>query len=119
MNLVSIFQLIIAGISLGFLVSAWLKFIRREKRQTVFKLLAHNIIWLGILLLTIFPNSTHELSEKLGFGESLNTFIFIGFVIVFMIIFKIITMIERIEREVSEIIRNETLSHLKHDSKNE
>lgn len=115
MKLVSLFQLAMAAISFGFLANAWFKFLRREQRQTVFKLLANNLVWLGILLFSLFPQATHVLSEKLGFGDSLNTFIFIGFVLVFMILFKIINMIERVERNISEIVRNETLSPLKKD----
>lgn len=115
MRLVSLFQFAIAAISLGFLASAWLKFIRREQRQTIFKLLTNNLVWFAILLFAIFPQITHIISARLGFGESLNTLIFIGFVFVFMILFKIITMIERVERNISEIVRNETLSKLKQD----
>jgi hypothetical protein len=101
-----------AVISLLFLVSAWMKFLRREQRQTIFKLLTNSVIWLGILIFSLFPASTHLISEKLGFGESLNTFIFIGFVVVFMILFKIITMIERIEKNISEIVRKEALDKI-------
>lgn len=112
MKLVSFFQAAMAIISLMFLVSAWMKFLRREQRQTVFKLLANTVVWLGILIFSLFPSSTHSISEILGFGESLNTFIFIGFVIVFMILFKIITMIERIEKNISEIVRKEALDKI-------
>ncbi|EKE18625.1 MAG: hypothetical protein ACD_9C00280G0001 [uncultured bacterium] len=112
MKLVSLFQAIMAITSLMFLVSAWMKFLRREQRQTFFKLFTNNIVWLGILIFSLFPQSTHNISQKLGFGESLNTFIFIGFVIVFMILFKIITMIERIEKNISEIVRKEALDKI-------
>src|SRR6266567_4195421 len=103
MSLVFIFRIIMAAISVGFLATSWIKFIRREQRQTIFKLLANNLVWFGILVFSLVPQATHNISQKLGFGESLNTFIFSGFVIVFMIIFKIINMIERTERNISEI----------------
>jgi hypothetical protein len=47
-----------------------------------------------------------------GLGENLNTLIFIGFVAVFVMIFKIINIIERIEKNISEIVRKEALGHL-------
>lgn len=119
MSLVFIFRIAMSAVAFGFFLNAWFKFLRREQRQTIFKLLVNNVIWLSIFLFSIFPQSTHSISQKLGFGESLNTFIFIGFVIVFMILFKIITMIERIEKSVSEIIRNETLSPLRKTQKND
>jgi len=113
MNLPSLFQLLFAAIAFGFWLNALLKFFRRERSQTIFKFLANSVIWLGIVLFALFPKETHTISADLGFGESLNTFIFIGFVIVFIILFKIINMIERVERNISEIIRKEALTKIK------
>ena len=101
-----------AAIASGFLLNTWLKFLRRERSQTIFKLLASNLVWFGIIIFSLFPQATHILSQRLGFGESLNTFIFIGFVLVFMILFKIINIIERTERNISEIVRKEALSKI-------
>lgn len=112
MELVFFFRIAMTAVACGFLFDAWLKFIRRENSQTIFKLFAKNLIWIGIIVFSLFPQATHNISQKLGFGESLNTFIFIGFVVVFMIVFKIITMIERIEKNISEMVRNESLNNL-------
>lgn len=100
---------IIAGV---FIFSTFVKFMKRENRQTIFKLLATSFVWISIALFALFPAATHLISERLGFGESLNTLIFIGFVIVFVILFKIINMIERTERNISEIVRKEALDKI-------
>ena len=112
MDIAFIFQLMAAVIAFGFFISGCIKFVRREQSQTFFKLFANSVVWLSILIFSIFPSATHKISENLGFGESLNTFIFIGFVIVFMLLFKIINMIERTERHISEIVRQEALSKI-------
>lgn len=105
-------QLILAIISLLFICNEIVKFIKREERQTPFKLIFTIFIWANIFIFSTFPDSTHILSKKIGFGENLNTLIFIGFFIVFIIIFKIVNMIEQIERNISEIVRKEALNRL-------
>lgn len=112
MTLVFIFRIIMAVVASIFLINSWLKFLKRENNQTFFKLVTNNIIWLSIGIFSLLPTETHSISEKLGFGESLNTFIFIGFVIVFAILFKIINILERTERNISEIVRKEALSQI-------
>lgn len=119
MSLVFIFQLFAATIAFAFFANGFVKFFRGQRSQSFFKLLANSVVWIGIILFALFPKATHYISADLGFGESLNTFIFIGFIIVFMIIFKIITMIERVEKNISEMVRNETLSPLKNIHKND
>lgn len=112
MSTVFIFRIILAVVAGTFVFSAFAKFMKRENRQTIFKLIANSFVWISVALFAIFPSTTHLISERLGFGESLNTLIFIGFVIVFVILFKIINMIERTERNISEIVRKEALDKI-------
>lgn len=112
MSIVFILRIVLTIVAATFVFSAFVKFMKRENRQTIFKLIANSFIWISVALFAIFPSATHLISERLGFGESLNTLIFIGFVIVFMILFKIINMIERNERNISEIVRKEALNKI-------
>lgn len=113
MEIPSIPQLILAAIAGSFLLNALIKFFKRERSQSVVKIFANLFIWGFILIFSLFPSFTHYLSKILGFGENLNTFIFIGFVIVFMILFKVINILERIERNISEIVRKDALEKIK------
>ena len=112
MNLIIFFRFILVLVALIFTFGAFTKYVKRQNGQTIFKLLANSIVWISIAVFAIFPKVTHTISENLGFGESLNTLIFIGFVFVFIILFKIINVIERTERNISEIVRKEALSKI-------
>lgn len=112
---ISIYQIFLGIVAIFFLANGVLKFFSKEKSQTFFKLLMTLIIWGSIFSFAIFPKVSHLLSEKLGLGENLNTLIFIGFVFVFAIIFKLLSILERIERNISEIVRKESLSNIKKD----
>jgi len=108
----SVYQIVILIISLYFIFGATAKYIKKEEGQTFIKFFFAIAVWSGIIIFSIFPNLTRTISLKLGFGENLNTMIFIGFIIVFMIIFRLINIMERIERNISEIVRKEALSKL-------
>lgn len=112
---ISILQMLLAVASAAFLFSGAVKFFQREKSQTFFKFLASTLVWGVILSFSLFPQFSHTLNSKLGFGENLNTLIFIGFILVFAILFKIINIIEKIERSISEIVRKESLEKIKTD----
>lgn len=111
MNL-SLYQILLASVAVFSLANGIWKFLRREERQTFFKFLVTISVWGGILSFAIFPSISHVLSAKLGLGENLNTLIFTGFVAIFVILFKLLSIIEKIERNISEIVRKEALDKI-------
>lgn len=112
MSIALLFKISVAIFSFGLFLNGLMKFLSGRRNQTVFKFLANSTVWLAISLSSLFPSHVRIISQKLGFGESLNTFIFIGFIIVFVILFKLISIIERTERNISEIVRKEALSKI-------
>ena len=105
-------RIALVSVSALFLVDGILKFFKREERQTLFKLLSYLAIWGSILMLGLFPGASHAVSQLLGFGENLNTLIFLGFATVFFAIFKLLNAVERLERNISEVVRREALEKL-------
>jgi hypothetical protein len=95
-----------------FMVKGVIRFFKREERQTFFKLASYLVVWGTILTFGLFPHVTRTISQRLGFGENLNTLIFFGFVIVFIALFKLVNAVERLERNISEIVRREALEKL-------
>ena len=109
---ISFYQIVLGMIALLFIANSLIKFVKKEKGQTFFKFLATIVIWGSIFAFAIFPNIAHALSKKLGLGDNFNTLIFIGFVIIFIIIFKLLSIVERLEQSISEIVRKEALNKL-------
>ncbi len=112
----SIFQIALAVIALYFMTAGTAKFLKQEKSQTLFKFLVTIAVWGSIFVFSIVPSASHSLSRSLGLGDNLNTLIFIGFVILFMIVFKLLSVIERLERNISEIVRKKALEELEKEN---
>ena len=108
----SIIQFVLAIISVFFLGNRIIRFFRKERTQTGFKLIMTLLVWGGILFTSLFPVTVHNLSRTLGFGDNLNTLIFFGFVMVFVILFKLLASIENMERNITEVVRKEALKDL-------
>jgi len=108
----SIIQLVLAIISLFFLGNRIIRFSRKERTQTGFKLLMTLVVWGGVLFTSLFPVTVHTISRSLGLGDNLNTLIFFGFVVVFIVLFKLLASIEKVERSLTEVVRREALKDL-------
>lgn len=119
MEKISILQILIGTTAFALLINGLMKFLKREKGQTLFKILANTIVWGGISAFSFFPRLSHTLTSLLGFGENLNTLIFLGFIIVFAILFKIINVVERIEKNISQMVRKEALDKIQQKNSHE
>jgi hypothetical protein len=105
-------NLILVFVAAVFLIDGAFKFFKREERQTLFKLLSYVGVWGSILAFGLFPHLSRRISQFMGFGDNLNTLIFFGFVLVFIALFKLVNSVERLERNISEIVRREALEKL-------
>lgn len=94
------------------ILSRIIRFIQKEQGQTLFKLLMTVGVWGTVSYISLFPNHIRFVSRQLGFGENLNTFIFFGFVVVFVILFRLLSLLEKNERMLTEIIRKQALKDL-------
>ena len=60
-------------------------------------------------VIAIYPNSTYYMSQIIGIEDNINAVILTGFLFVFLIIFKLLSAIEKLEQNISEITRKEAL----------
>jgi len=108
-----IIYLILICVSLWFIGSRFVAFIRHEHNQTAYKFITTFIIWGGILFTSLFPEEVRKFSRQMGFGENLNTLIFFGFVVVFILFFRQLRSIEALERNITDLVRQNALIELR------
>lgn len=110
MQKIYLYQIIIILIAGYFIVSRIIKFIKKEKSQSLIKLTATIIIWASVIFISFFSKTLNNFLDNLGLGVF--SLIFIGFIIMFILIFRLLSFIEILEKNITEIVRKEALKDL-------
>jgi len=121
---IQLYQIIVVSISAVMLFQGAKEFFKREAGQTFLKFAVRIIVWGGMGTVAVYPNSTEIVARLIGIEENINAVIITGFLFIFLIIFKLLSAIEKIEQNISELTRREALSHLQvvkteHDGEDE
>lgn len=112
MTNITMYQWAVAAVALVIIFSRTVRFWKRERAQSVIKYVTVVLVWGMIGGVALFPQVAHWIRRTFGFGENFNTLIFITFVILFVLFFRILSIIERIESQITEFIRKESLREL-------
>ncbi len=107
-----LYQIVVVGLSSVMLFQGIKEFVKRETGQTLLKLVVRLIVWGGMALVAIYPDFTMLMARLIGIEGNINAVILTGFLLVFLIIFKLLSAIEKIEQNISELTRKEALSDL-------
>lgn len=89
------------------------KTIKQKPGQTFLKLAIRIIVWGGMASVALFPSFTNVLAQFIGIEGNVNAVVLTGFLLVFLIIFKILSVVERIEQDITRLTRKEALKQLK------
>lgn len=103
------YQIFLFLLSIFFIFKNYKKFLNSKEHLGMFRFLLSISFWVLVMVLIIFPDVTHFISAKLGMGENLNTLIFTGFIILFIIIFRLFNYIENLEKDITLIVREKAL----------
>ncbi len=84
-------------------------FVKRETGQTFLKLGIRLLVWGGMAAIAIYPDITWVVARALGIVDNINAAVMIGFLLIFLMIFKLLSAIEKIEQNISELTRRDAL----------
>ena len=110
------YQIFLSVVAAGIILERTIRFFKREQNQSVLKYITVVCIWGSIGAISLFPQIAHFIRVTFGFGENFNTVIFIAFVILFALYFRLLSIVERIESNITELIRKESLKDIKKKS---
>lgn len=103
------YQYVVVAVSSVMLYKGIKEFLRRESGQTFLKLLVRLMVWGGMALVAIYPDFTTILARFIGMEGNINAVILTGFLMVFLLIFKLLSAIEKMEQNISELTRKDAL----------
>ena len=106
------YQIVVVLVSVTMLYFGLEKYLRRQPNQSLFKLSARFLVWGGMALVALFPMFTNYIARFIGLEGNINAVILIGFLMVFLMIFKILSVVERIEQDISTLTRRDALKRL-------
>ena len=101
--------LILAGIMLFQGVN---NFIKGKDHQTVLKLAVRIIVWGGMATIVLFPDFSNILANMIGIEGNVNAVILTGFILVFLMVFKLLSAIERLEQQITLLTRKDALKDI-------
>lgn len=81
-------------------------FIRfRESKMSPGMLVIWSVIWIILIALSIFPAGTMYFARLTGIGRGLDVILILGLIGCYYLIFRIYSMIENIEQEITTLVR--------------
>lgn len=99
------------------LILCYFTFLNYKRHEfTVREFLGWMILWVGFIVVTLFPNMFRVFNGKLGTIRAFDLFSVIGFVVVLSISFYTYTSLDRVRKTLEKTIRDLTLKDI-HDEK--
>jgi hypothetical protein len=109
---IHLYQIIILLVSTAMIYQGAEKFLKGQSGQTFWKLGIRILVWGGMAAVAIFPNLSNFLADVIGIQGNINAVILTGFFLVFLMIFKLLSAIERLEQQVTLLTRKEALEEI-------
>ena len=114
----ALYQIVILAVAAFMLYQGITNYLKHQSGQTIVKLATRIVVWGGMAIVVAFPSISNSVAELIGIQNNVNAVILAGFLLVFMMIFKLLSAIERLEQQISIVTRNCALSDIQKEKEN-
>ena len=114
---IHLYQIAVIIISSLMIYQGLNRYFKKQKNQSFLKLLIRLIVWGGMIAIVIYPKASMSLAKIIGIEGNINAVILIGFLFIFLIIFKLLSAIERLEQDLSVLTRKDALKEIKNQNR--
>lgn len=89
----------------------------KQKDITLREFIIWTIFWSIIVVATFIPQETDKLAQFVGVERGADLFVYLSIILLYFIVFKIIVKLEKIDRNITKIVRNTAINNF--EDKNE
>lgn len=81
----------------------------RDKKLQKGEFIFWFFIWVAIIIFALLPSFSDFFAQLLGIGRGVDLFVYIGIIILFYLIFRLYVKMEKIEKDITKVVREEAL----------
>lgn len=106
------YQVVILILAAFMLYQGVSNYLKGKDHQTILKLSVRVVVWGGMAFIVLFPDFSNTLAKLIGIEGNINAVILTGFILVFLMIFKLLSAIERLEQQMTLFTRDDALKKI-------
>lgn len=103
----TIVQFLIIGLAVLVLFRTGLGFKRKRITRKLF--IFWQSLWIIVIIVAVLPQVTDPLSKILGVGRGVDVATYFSILLIFFLIYKIMARLEKIELEITKLVRHLSL----------
>jgi hypothetical protein len=93
------------GILLGVVAFLFTLFRFRKGHMSLGMFLLWSVVWIIIILVSLFPDATSELALATGIGRGLDVILILGLIGCYYLLFRMFNMMENLEEQMNYLVR--------------
>lgn len=103
-------QILLVGFLLVALRTTW----RRQRENAISRreALAWSVLWLAAATVIILPQTTTTVAQWVGVGRGVDMVLYASIVGLFFLVFRLFVAFDKLERQLTDIVRREALKDL-------
>lgn len=105
-----LYQAVILALAAFMIFQGGKKYLTHEDSQTFLKFAVRVIVWGGMAAIAVYPNLSNQVAGFIGIEGNINAVILVGFILVFLMIFKILSAVETLEQQITSLTRKKALT---------
>ncbi|MAF13876.1 MAG: hypothetical protein CMI53_03215 [Parcubacteria group bacterium] len=91
----------------------WRTFVRFKAAEiTSREVVIWTVFWLLVVGVTLVPQQTDTISQYLGVERGADLLVYLSVITLFFIVFRIIVKLEKIDKEITKVVRNTALKDI-------